>query len=129
MTHYDLLLKNAVWANVSGWGSTGNGQTSEILWRAEIRILKISSCRDVFDRETLTPDMICAGVEGGHKDACNGDSGGPLTCHDATSGEKYLCGIVSFGSPCENNHESPGVCTDVRKYHDWIQNHITAQSK
>ena len=46
--------------------------------------------------------MICAG---GVRDACKGDSGGPLTClKKFKNGEqhRYLCGIVSWGVGCAN---------------------------
>ena len=69
--------------------------------------------------------MICAGGAG--PDACEGDIGGPLTCtRNGTSGEKepYLCGIVSWGTPCSRSvrlQPYPGVYTDVTKYAVWIE--------
>ena len=67
--------------------------------------------------------MICAG---GTRDACKGDSGGPLTCAAGTEAEgtfqHYLCGIVSWGQDCENRKTSqfPGLYMDVRKYNEWV---------
>lgn len=70
--------------------------------------------------------MICAGGTG-DRDVCEGDSGGPLTCDDS-KGEKFLCGIISWGYLCEDKIErglrKPGVYTDVRKYYGWIQKHM-----
>ena len=68
--------------------------------------------------------MICAGDN--KRDSCKGDSGGPLTCSDE-NGDDYLCGIVSWGGPCDLKHlkhSNPGVYVDVRKYHAWIQNQV-----
>ena len=67
--------------------------------------------------------MICAG---GFRDACLGDSGGPLTCSKDLGKrrqQRYLCGIVSYGVDCQNPHNKdyPGVYTDVGKYKDWIE--------
>ena len=53
--------------------------------------------------------MICAGEEG--KDACQNDSGGPLT----KDGE--IIGIVSWGSGCGR---LPGVYARVTHVKDWI---------
>lgn len=43
------------------------------------------------------PDMfICAGINKGGRDSCEGDSGGPLTMVDH-DGRSYLVGIISWG--------------------------------
>ena len=74
--------------------------------------------------ETLN-DVICAGR---YRDACKGDSGGPLTCAN-DRGEKYICGITSWGEDCEKKLKHPqtivpGVFVDVRKYYGWIREHM-----
>ena len=72
----------------------------------------------------VTENMVCAGDN--KKDACRGDSGGPLTCSDE-NGESYLCGVVSSGGSCDLKHliySNPGVYVDVRRYHRWIQKHM-----
>ena len=128
------LLKFPSWAYVSGWGSMGNGQTSDVLQKARLAIRDTQKCRPFLSDFTITNGMICAGGTG-DKDVCAGDSGGPLTCEDDTivRGQKYLCGIVSWGYSCDDKskhkYRSPGVYTDVRKYHGWIRNQVIAQSK
>ena len=43
--------------------------------------------------------MICAGYRGiGGKDACTGDSGGPLICNHGN--KAVLVGVVSWGRRC-----------------------------
>ncbi|XP_063722085.1 kallikrein-13-like [Symsagittifera roscoffensis] len=45
-------------------------------------------------------------------DACSGDSGGPLECFNEI-GERYLCGIVAFGSGPPNCGSNQGAYTRV----------------
>ncbi|XP_057664413.1 chymotrypsin-2-like [Diorhabda carinulata] len=49
------------------------------------------------------------------KDACKGDSGGPLLCGDVQFG------IVSRGKGCQGRY--PGIYTRVDKYLDFIEKH------
>ncbi len=74
--------------------------------------------------DPLTGNMICAGVPSGARDACNGDSGGPLfTTGDAGP---VQVGIVSWGEgPLSSNiacgHENAyGVYTRLSEFHGWV---------
>lgn len=74
--------------------------------------------------DPLTPNMLCAGTTSGVRDACNGDSGGPLF---TTSGDAPVqVGIVSWGEgPLDSNiacgHKNAyGVYARVSRYKDWI---------
>ncbi|MEX0344460.1 MAG: serine protease [Rhizobiaceae bacterium] len=75
--------------------------------------------------DPLTGNMLCAGVESGARDACNGDSGGPLFMVD---GDKITqVGVVSWGDgPLDSDvacgHENAfGVYSRVSRYRDWIR--------
>lgn len=75
-------------------------------------------------RDPLTPNMLCAGIQTGARDACNGDSGGPLfTMKD---GKPVQVGIVSWGEgPMDAGaacgHENAyGIYTRLANYRGWI---------
>jgi secreted trypsin-like serine protease len=75
--------------------------------------------------DRLTPNMICAGTTTGVRDACNGDSGGPL--FSEAGGKPVQIGIVSWGEgPMDaaaacGHANAYGVYTRVANYKDWIK--------
>lgn len=75
-------------------------------------------------RDPLTDNMLCAGLADGSRNACNGDSGGPLFVSDGD--EPVQVGIVSWGEgPMDANaacgHANAyGVYTRLFNYRDWI---------
>lgn len=74
------------------------------------------TCAEIYSEEMITTNMICAGEYG--KDACLGDSGGPLIIPDG-NGNDVLEGIVSWGYYCGGNF--PTVYTRVSNFVGWIQ--------
>lgn len=74
--------------------------------------------------DPLTGNMLCAGIADGARDACNGDSGGPLFSTDGT--EPVQVGIVSWGEgPMDaqaacGHANAYGVYTRLANYRDWI---------
>ncbi|KAB0801383.1 hypothetical protein PPYR_05737 [Photinus pyralis] len=106
-------------ANVSGWGSLElYGDMSNLLHYVEIEVVDDNVCVDIYSTITpVTDDMVCAGSSEDGKDACYGDSGGPLTQNG------MLIGIVSWGRKC-GSAKYPGVYTRVDKYLDFIDSHI-----
>ena len=110
-----------VLAKVSGWGRKNETDldASAVLQVARIRIVKWDDCRRFYRSRRITESMLCAG--GRIRDACKGDSGGPLTCTNSQNNQTYLCGIVSWGDVKCRARGLPGVYTDVAKYFQWIQ--------
>ncbi|XP_053658338.1 uncharacterized protein LOC128707410 [Anopheles marshallii] len=78
--------------------------------------------KDARLRYGLTSDQFCTKTP--HKDACLGDSGGPLQIDlsDVTRTIPYLTGVVSFGTGCWDG--SLGVYTKVSSYIDWIRERV-----
>ena len=114
---------------MSGWGGTVTAMFVNHLRYAEVPFVNSQTCKENWSRAdekhrlVVTKNMICAGNN--TRDACGGDSGGPLTCNVA--GEDFLCGIVSYGTKCDWKHKknsNPGIYTDVRKYYGWIRKHM-----
>ncbi|XP_022184266.2 venom protease-like isoform X1 [Nilaparvata lugens] len=73
----------------------------------------------------MAQKTICAGHLNGRKDACDGDSGGPLIVQNKNNGAYELIGIVSYGDGC-GRANNPGIYTDVTKrgFLPWVLKHI-----
>ena len=116
---------------VSGWGYTLKDGKKVYPNELNFAVLDFRAQRETIKKYgggifTLTENMIFAG---GKKDACDGDSGGPLTCTQDT--KRYLCGIVSWGMKCNDPEKEnfPSVYTDVRKYGSWVSNQLDGWGK
>lgn len=120
---------------VAGWGALYfNGPTSTNLQLVTVPVVDNSNCARVFaSRAVIDERIVCAGYPNGQKDACSGDSGGPLmlgigyTRGGATGGiirlQFQLIGIVSYGFRCAQAGY-PGVYTKVTYFLPWIQKNL-----
>ena len=90
----------------------------------KVPIITNSECRNTELRHQLiTEDMICAGYANGGKDACSGDSGGPLICKNGNNA--VITGIVSWGIECALENY-PGVYTRVPYFLQWIKKNMVS---
>ncbi|GAB1300154.1 Mannan-binding lectin serine protease 1 [Apodemus speciosus] len=107
---------------VSGWGKQFLQRFPETLMEIEIPIVNYDTCQEAYTplRKKVTKDMICAGEREGGKDACAGDSGGPMVTKDAERAPWYLVGVVSWGEDC-GKKDRYGVYSYIYPNKDWIQ--------
>ncbi|XP_016041306.1 coagulation factor XI isoform X2 [Erinaceus europaeus] len=103
---------------VTGWGYRKlRDKIQNTLQKAQIPLVTNEECQTRYRGYKITNKMICAGYKEGGKDACKGDSGGPLSCkHNEVW---HLVGITSWGEGCAQK-ERPGIYTNVVEYVDWI---------
>lgn len=98
-------------ATVAGWGVTQNGQPAPTptLRYVGVPVHTNDTCSASYYPGLADPrgfpleyhgsNMLCAGPMSGGKDACKGDSGGPLAVQ-AGDGSWRQIGVVSFGADC-----------------------------
>ncbi|KAM5174175.1 LOW QUALITY PROTEIN: ovochymase-1 [Callospermophilus lateralis] len=122
----------------SGWGKiTENSEYSDVLQEGELSIMDDRMCNSVLKSMNLPPlgrTLLCAGFPEQGKDACQGDTGGPLACR-RPGGVWTLAGITSWVAGCERGLASqknyharalPGFFSKVFELMDFItQNLIT----
>ncbi|XP_067284119.1 trypsin-like [Pseudorasbora parva] len=107
---------------VTGWGTLKDGgKSANILQEVKLPIVRNSKCYDAYGGG-ITNNMICAGfLNVGGKDACQGESGGPMVSKNSSLW--IQSGIVSFGEGCADP-KYPGVYSRVSRYQDWINSYM-----
>ncbi|XP_072684516.1 mannan-binding lectin serine protease 2 isoform X1 [Canis lupus baileyi] len=113
----------------SGWGLTQRGFLARHLMFVDIPIVDHQKCTAAYEKLSypggrVTENMLCAGLEGGGKDSCRGDSGGALVFLDNETQRWFVGGIVSWGSTNCGEANQYGVYTKVINYIPWIENII-----
>lgn len=102
---------------VMGYGETDTERRrAKNLNQVQISVRNWDDCYRLYGEDD-GPVKICAGGNG--KNACLGDSGGPLIVRGQTRSGDIFAGIVSHGpTPCK---DFPVVYTRVSAYKDWIR--------
>ncbi|XP_046973678.1 trypsin 3A1-like [Vanessa cardui] len=117
MAPKDIKLTSGDMMTTMGFGATELDSISHYLLRVDVPYVSNADCASILS--SITTSMICAGGEKG-KDACHGDSGGPLIYGD------MIVGIVSFGVGC--GEQWPGVYASVPALRDFIDQTISQLS-
>ncbi|XP_052128519.1 coagulation factor XII [Frankliniella occidentalis] len=112
---------------ILGWGKRRHGALlgAQQLQQAEVPVVSQARCRAAYRHVplTLTRSMVCAGD---WRDACAGDSGGPLLCREPSSGPAGPAGrwqvhaVTSFGDGCGAKHRF-GIYARVAGHVRWIR--------
>ncbi|XP_003486660.2 venom serine protease Bi-VSP-like [Bombus impatiens] len=104
---------------VAGWGALRyRGPRSDVLMEVQVPVVSNAECKTTYSKfpnAPITDGIICAGYAQGGKDACTGDSGGPLMIRQQLT--FYLIGAVSYGHACAVAGY-PGVYTRITSYLD-----------
>lgn len=116
------LMKPGKNMTVSGWGSLSeqSKSRSDYLMYIDIPLANHTLCSEVMSH-TITKNMICAGELGDIRDACKGDSGGPMATK--YNNITFLVGLVSWGEGCGQGNRF-GIYTKVSSYLQWIRQTI-----
>ncbi|XP_046144258.1 transmembrane protease serine 9-like [Osmia bicornis bicornis] len=114
-------------ATVIGWGRTGENQpVSDELRKVNLPILSQEECDQAgYQKQRITENMFCAGYLEGERDACFGDSGGPLHVK-GTFGHLEVIGIISWGRGCARPN-FPGIYTKLTNYLGWLKDHLDGE--
>lgn len=105
-------------ATICGFGASKfHTKARTHLYETDIAIIDQNTCNDSFSG-SISKNMICAGgMIANKRDACSGDSGGPLQMD--VRQHVTLIGIVSFGNSCAMDG-FPGIYTRINSYYNWI---------
>ena len=109
---------------VIGYGMTESGRVSDTLRQVTLPVVSTRKCNSSYGGE-LNPDEVCAGKPY-QKDACGGDSGGPLLLveQDGTWLGAQV-GVVSKGTGCPGDRG--GVYASVAYHAEWIMKNVGAE--
>jgi len=117
------------WVTAIGLGSVSDKamKIPEYLQSIDVQVHSYEYCnrKESYRGAVKKKVMFCAGYNdnGQHRDACFGDSGGPML---NSKGE--LCGIISFGVGCGNGN-FPGVYARASAVYDWIEKEACSASQ
>jgi len=118
------LLKSGDMLHALGFGTTSyhdKQSFSNTLQEASLKYIKNKKCSKIYSQKyqykVITKNMMCtdSGDEG--RDACRGDSGGPLIQKNG-KGKDVAVGVVSKGVGCA---QYPGVYAAIGKVNRWIK--------
>jgi hypothetical protein len=100
---------------VTGWGLTQLDPDVFPRSLQKVQLPIVTNLQASVVWRSIPSTVIMAGFLDGNKDACNGDSGGPMVVD--VLGEYKLAGLVSWGS---SECDTYGAYTRVSLFGDWI---------
>jgi len=108
---------------VIGFGDTEYRGTrrENILQKVQVPVVSHSMCVEQYGERIKKEVQICAGYAEGGRDACGGDSGGPL--FKEINGIKTQVGVVSYARGCAWANYS-GIYARISGMSDWLKKTI-----
>ncbi|KAH9368791.1 hypothetical protein HPB48_012436 [Haemaphysalis longicornis] len=122
---------------VAGWGyvrelrldsfkdESLSAYMTEVLQKVEVQLMSNVQCNELYTEAKksirVAKEQLCAGHKDGKKDACTGDSGGPLMVVQGST--HVVIGVVSGGIGCARPL-LPGLYTRITSYMPWIMSHL-----
>ncbi len=117
---------------VLGWGNTSTSSISNFPSQLQSLIMpvvdsalcdaQLTEADVIKSGEVInnTNSLICAAIDEGNGDSCDGDSGGPLLTADSL----VQIGLVSFGAAKCGQPHTPGVYTRLSYFNAFIRNYV-----
>lgn len=112
---------------VVGWGladTTTEWYFPSKLQQVNLPVVADSYCNSGYG-VTLSSSQLCGGYADA-KDACTGDSGGPMML--VVDGQWVHVGLVSFGADCQTVYGYYGVYTRTSAFVDFIKQYVPTAS-
>uniref|UniRef100_A0A1B6LCM9 Peptidase S1 domain-containing protein n=2 Tax=Graphocephala atropunctata TaxID=36148 RepID=A0A1B6LCM9_9HEMI len=110
---------------VLGWGTTEfGGPRSRVLQKANVDLIDVSNCVNSYGNNIEPYSQLCSYRQ--NVDACQYDSGGPLTWFNYYINRYEFTGIVSYGRGCASN--VPSVNTKVAPFLQWILDNTPSET-
>ncbi|MBZ5712353.1 trypsin-like serine protease [Nannocystis pusilla] len=108
-----------VMATAIGWGWTGTTYPN-VLQEVQVPVASDATVAANYGSDFNPKVMVGAGYPAGGKDACSGDSGGPLLTWTATGWKQF--GVVSWGDGCALANKA-GIYTRIsaQLLHRWLR--------
>lgn len=115
--------------SIAGWGHTSyDGVLEDNLQEVTVELVSLNRCNSQKSYNGTVHDRaLCAGYDEGGRDACQYDSGGPLSCKKPGTNTWYLIGLVSWGDECALPYKY-GVYSNVTVLTPWIRSTIKTRN-
>ncbi|KAI1305956.1 Plasma kallikrein [Halotydeus destructor] len=115
------------WLKDDHHGPNGRGGPADVLQKVNLPVIANDQCSKWYQTQgkhiVVSKRQFCAGFQDGGKDACRGDSGGPMLLKNTTTNKFSVIGIVSAGIGCALK-QLPGLYTRVNAFIPWIEKYV-----
>lgn len=110
-----------------GWGQLKEeGRLARQLQQVDVPYISNKRCQELYQDifpGSIQPSIVCAMYDDGvgGRDACAGDSGGPLFIHDQVTGQPIVYGITSWGKFKQMNIKCASLLImEIARANSWL---------